>query len=78
MQRCNLLGSAETIATIAHVREVLIEGSGGKLKEAADHCVCTPSNETPRIQKCHILIGHVISELVKQTIFHQQGGISGS
>jgi D-sedoheptulose 7-phosphate isomerase len=53
-------------------------GSGGKLKDAADHCICAPSKETPRIQECHILIGHVISELVEQAIFPQQGGASGS
>src|SRR5271154_5771026 len=32
--------------------------TGGKLKNAADYCICAPSNETPRIQECHILIGH--------------------
>ena len=45
--------------------------TGGKLKDAVDHCICVPSNETPRIQECHILIGHIISELVEQTIFHE-------
>jgi D-sedoheptulose 7-phosphate isomerase len=44
--------------------------TGGKLKIAVDHCICVPSNETPRIQECHILIGHIISELVEQTVFH--------
>jgi|SRR5271157_2701382 len=52
--------------------------SGGKLKDAVDHCICAPSNETPRIQECHILIGHAISELVEQTIFHEQSRVSGS
>jgi D-sedoheptulose 7-phosphate isomerase len=52
--------------------------TGGDLKNAADHCICVPSNETPRIQECHILIGHVIAELVEQTIFHEQGCISRS
>ncbi|HEX4920379.1 MAG TPA: D-sedoheptulose 7-phosphate isomerase [Candidatus Bathyarchaeia archaeon] len=46
--------------------------TGGKLKNAVDYCICVPSNETPRIQECHILIGHIISELVEQTIFHDQ------
>jgi len=44
---------------------------GGKLKAAVDHCICVPSNETPRIQECHILIGHIISELVERAIFHE-------
>jgi D-sedoheptulose 7-phosphate isomerase len=46
--------------------------TGGKMKNAADYCICAPSNETPRIQECHILIGHIISELVEETIFHEQ------
>jgi len=52
--------------------------TGGKLKDAVDHCICAPSNETPRIQECHILIGHIISELVEETIFHEQSRISRS
>lgn len=52
--------------------------SGGKLKEVVDLCICAPSNETPRIQECHILIGHVISQLVEHTIFHERSDVSGS
>jgi D-sedoheptulose 7-phosphate isomerase len=44
--------------------------TGGKMKAAADYCICAPSNETPRIQECHILIGHIISGLVEETLFH--------
>jgi D-sedoheptulose 7-phosphate isomerase len=43
--------------------------TGGKLKGAVDHCICAPSDETPRIQECHILVGHIIAELAEQTIF---------
>ena len=49
--------------------------TGGRLNNVADHCICVPSNETPRIQECHILIGHIISQLVEQTIFHEQSCI---
>src|SRR4029077_19205283 len=28
--------------------------TGGKMKGVADYCLCAPSNETPRIQECHI------------------------
>jgi D-sedoheptulose 7-phosphate isomerase len=45
---------------------------GGKLKTAVDYCICVPSNETPRIQECHILIGHIMAELVEQAIFQEQ------
>lgn len=44
---------------------------GGKMKAEADHCICVPSKETPRIQECHILIGHIISELVEKAIFYE-------
>jgi len=46
-------------------------GAGGKVKDVADHCICVPSKETPRIQECHILIGHIISDLVEKAIFHE-------
>jgi len=52
--------------------------TGGKLKNVVDSCICVPSNETPRVQECHILIGHIISELVEQTLFHEQSSISRS
>ena len=45
--------------------------TGGKLRTAVDYCICAPSSETPRIQECHILVGHIVSELVEQTIFHE-------
>jgi D-sedoheptulose 7-phosphate isomerase len=46
--------------------------AGGQLKAAVDYCICVPSDETPRIQEGHILVGHVISELVEEAIFHEQ------
>lgn len=45
--------------------------TGGKVKNEADFCLCAPSNETPRIQECHILMGHIICELVEDTIFRE-------
>src|SRR5271170_4096504 len=53
----------------------LTGAAGGKLKAAVDYCICVPSNETPRIQECHILVGHIISELVEQAIFREQSCI---
>jgi D-sedoheptulose 7-phosphate isomerase len=52
------------------LRTVALTGStGGKLKNEVDLCLCAPSNDTPRIQECHILMGHIICELVEHTIF---------
>jgi D-sedoheptulose 7-phosphate isomerase len=61
------------------LRTVAFTGcAGGKLKNAAEYCICAPSNQTPRIQECHILIGHIISELVEETIFHEQSRVPRS
>ena len=47
----------------------LTGASGGSMKELCDYCVCVPSNETPRIQESHILIGHIICAVVEEEIF---------
>lgn len=39
---------------------------GGKLKEICDHCLVIPSNNTARIQEAHILIGHIICEMIDE------------
>ena len=38
---------------------------GGKIKEAADISIIVPSDNTARIQEAHIMIGHIICELVE-------------
>ena len=43
--------------------------SGGQMKEISDYLVNVPSNDTPRIQESHIMIGHIICELVEEKIF---------
>jgi len=63
---------AGTAARKIGLRTVGLTGrSGGKLKECVDHCICVPSDDTPRIQECHILVGHIISELVEYELFHE-------
>lgn len=43
--------------------------TGGKMKEVSDYLINVPSSDTPRIQESHILIGHIICELVEKNIF---------
>jgi D-sedoheptulose 7-phosphate isomerase len=45
--------------------------TGGKLHTAVDHCICIPSDQTPRIQEAHILSGHILCELIEETLFAQ-------
>jgi D-sedoheptulose 7-phosphate isomerase len=65
----NVLKGLETAKKMGIHAVALAGCTGGKMKGAADFCICAPSNETPRIQECHILIGHIISELAEHTIF---------
>lgn len=43
--------------------------SGGKMKELSDYLFNVPSKDTPRIQESHIMIGHIICELVEAKLF---------
>jgi len=43
--------------------------NGGQMKELCDYCICVPSNETPRVQEAHILIGHIICSVVEEGLF---------
>jgi D-sedoheptulose 7-phosphate isomerase len=40
--------------------------NGGQLKHEAEWCFCVPSDETPRIQEAHILIGHILCQLAEE------------
>jgi len=41
---------------------------GGKMRDLCDVCLCVPSTSTPRIQECHILIGHTVCELLERIL----------
>ncbi len=43
--------------------------TGGKMKDAAKYLVNIPSTDTPRIQECHMILGHTICELVEMALF---------
>jgi D-sedoheptulose 7-phosphate isomerase len=43
--------------------------SGGVMKGLSDYLVNIPSTDTPRIQESHIMIGHIICQLVEEKVF---------
>ena len=43
--------------------------TGGKMKDSCDFLFNVPSKDTPRIQESHILIGHIICQLVEEELF---------
>lgn len=52
------------------LKTVALTGSGGgEMANIADISLAVPSDNTPRIQEAHIVIGHVICELVEENLF---------
>ena len=43
--------------------------SGGNMKPLCDHLLNIPSTDTPRIQESHIMVGHIICQLVEEKYF---------
>jgi D-sedoheptulose 7-phosphate isomerase len=65
----NVLRAIE-LANAKGVRTIGLSGqSGGELKRCAERCLCVPSDDTPRIQETHILIGHILCEIVECELF---------
>ncbi|MPL97758.1 Phosphoheptose isomerase [bioreactor metagenome] len=50
----------------------LLGCGGGELNYLADIAIVVASDDTPRIQESHILIGHIICELVESSVFANQ------
>lgn len=46
--------------------------SGGLMKSLSDYCIAIPSADTPRIQECHIMVGHIVCQLVEEKLFTGQ------
>jgi D-sedoheptulose 7-phosphate isomerase len=76
----NVLRGLSTARRMGLLNIGLTGTPGGKLNAGhdLDCCICAPSSNTPRIQECHILIGHIICELVEQEMFHAPSRVSGS
>lgn len=45
--------------------------TGGKMKAVSDILLNMPSTDTPRIQECHMLLGHAICQLVEEMLFER-------
>jgi len=65
----NIVRAFETANKIGMITVGLTGESGGKMKELCDYLLNVPSQDTPRIQEIHILMGHIICEHVEANIF---------
>jgi D-sedoheptulose 7-phosphate isomerase len=66
----NVLKALDVCRTIGISTIGLTGGSGGKMMGKVDHMLrVAESKNSPRIQETHILVGHVICEIVDQKLF---------
>lgn len=70
--------SVNILKAMAQAREIgmicvgLTGATGGKMKESCDYLLNVPSTDTPRIQESHIMIGHIICQLVEEQLFKRE------
>lgn len=43
--------------------------TGGKMRDLCDFLINIPSRDTPRIQECHMMLGHLMCELIESELF---------
>ena len=67
----NVLRALEVAKARGIYTVALTGASGGLMKKLADCTLCIPSQETPRIQECHILTGHIICEIAEEMLFEE-------
>lgn len=65
----NIIKAVEQAKEIGMITVCFTGESGGKLKTICDHLVNVPSNDTPRIQESHIMVGHIVCQLVEERLF---------
>ena len=65
----NILNAFETAKEKGMINIAFTGKTGGNMKPLSDYLINVPSNDTPRIQESHILIGHIICQLVEEKYF---------
>ena len=65
----NVIKAVEKAKAIGMTVVGMTGESGGKMKTLCDVLLNAPSSNTPRIQECHILMGHIICELCENGLF---------
>lgn len=65
----NILNAFVKAQELGVITVALTGQQGGAMKDHADYLINVPSTDTPRIQESHIMIGHIICEIVEATLF---------
>ncbi|MCK9373383.1 MAG: D-sedoheptulose 7-phosphate isomerase [Sulfuricurvum sp.] len=70
----NVINAFESAKDRGVTTVALVGRDGGKMGEMADYAIIIPSNATPRIQESHILIGHILCDIIEKELFG--GGVA--
>lgn len=64
----NILAAVEAARELGIATVGLTGQTGGRVKQLCE-CICMPCTDTPRIQECHILVGHILCGLIEAHLF---------
>ncbi len=67
----NILKAFEAAREKGIITVAFTGDTGGKMKPLSDYLVNVPSKDTPRIQESHIMLGHIICQLVEEQYFNK-------
>jgi D-sedoheptulose 7-phosphate isomerase len=65
----NIIKAVETANATRMVTVGMTGSTGGRMKALCKYLLNVPSTDTPRIQEAHILMGHILCELVEDELF---------
>lgn len=65
----NIINALQQARELGMITVGMTGEGGGKMKALCDHLLMSPSSDTPRIQETHILMGHIICQLIEEQLF---------
>jgi D-sedoheptulose 7-phosphate isomerase len=65
----NIINAFESAKKKGIITVALVGRDGGTMAQMADYAIVVPSDSTPRIQESHILIGHILCDIIEKEIF---------
>ena len=65
----NITNALQTAKEIGMITVGFTGEGGGKMKDICNYLINIPSTDTPRIQESHITVGHIICQLVEESMF---------
>lgn len=68
----NIVRAMQMANSIGMVTVGMTGSQGGEMRELSDYLFNVPSDDTPRIQEVHTLVGHIICELVERKVYWKE------